>query len=137
MPRPLPPSDAEKIEEVYIDETSKTGHRNLIIGGIVFPQRFSEQFKQDILEARRPKLAAERVGTDELREMGWSEVGKGGFEAYKGVVDAYFDFADKRMRSSEGTVEFHCSVVLTQVPGRAFSGERGKKAFNNEVFSTA
>jgi hypothetical protein len=134
MPRPLPPSDAEKIEEVYIDETSQTGHRNLIIGGIVFPQRFSEQFKQDILEARRPKLAAERAGTDELCEMGWSEVGKGGFEAYKRVIDAYFDFAGKHMKSSEGTVEFHCSVVLTQVRGRAFSGERGKKAFNNEVF---
>src|SRR5437870_6247145 len=37
MPRPLPPSDAEKIEEVYIDETSQTGHRHLIIGGITFP----------------------------------------------------------------------------------------------------
>lgn len=134
MPRKLLPHEAEKIEEVYIDETSQTGHRHLIIGGIVFPQRFSEQFKQDILEARRPKLAAERAGTDELRELKWSDVGRGDFEAYKRVVDAYFDFAAKHVKSSEGTVEFHCSVVLTQVRGRAFSGERGKKAFNNEVF---
>ena len=63
MPRPLSPSDAEKIEEVYIDESSQTGHRNLIIGGIVFPQRFSEQFKQDILEARRGQA---RSGAAEL-----------------------------------------------------------------------
>ena len=66
--------------------------------------------------------------------MGWSEVGKGGFDAYKRVVDAYFDFADKHVKSSEGTVELHCTVVLTQVRGRAFSGERGKRAFNNEIF---
>ena len=134
MPRPLPPSDAEKIEEVYLDETSQTGHRFLIIGGIVIPQRFSEQFKSDILEARRPRLEAERAGTDELREIKWSQIGKGEFDAYKRVVDAYFDFAAKHVKSSEGTVEFHCSVVLTQVRGRAFSGERGTKAFNNEVF---
>ncbi|MEI9899215.1 MAG: DUF3800 domain-containing protein [Hyphomicrobium sp.] len=133
MPRPLPPSEAAKIEKVYIDESSQTGHRNLIIGGIVLPERFFEQFEQDILEARRPKLAAERASTDELCEMGWSEVGRGGFEAYKRVIDAYFDFEEKRIGSSEGTIEFHCSVVLTQVRGRTFSGDRGKKAFTNEV----
>jgi len=134
MPRPLPPSDAEKIEEVYIDETSQTGHRHLIIGGITFPERFADQFEQDILAARRPRLAAEREGTTELREIGWNEVGKGQFEAYKRVVDAYFYFAAKHVKSGEGRVEFHCSVVLTQVRGRAFSGERGQKQFDNEVF---
>ena len=92
------------------------------------------QFENDILEARRPKLTAERAGGDELREMKWKDVGKGEFEAYRRVIDAYFDFAGKRMKSSEGTIEFHCSVVLTQVRGRAFSGGRGKKGFNNEVF---
>ena len=137
MPSPLRPCDAEKVEEVYIDETSQTGHRNLIIGGIVLPHRFSRQFEQVILEARRPKLAAERAGADELCEMGWSEVGKGGFEAYKRVVDAYFDFADKHIKSSEGTIEFHCSVVLTQVRGRTFSGERGRTHSLTKFFSTA
>ena len=60
MPRPRSPSDAEKIEEVYIDESSQTGHRHFFIGGIVIPQRLSEQFKQDILKARGSRLAAER-----------------------------------------------------------------------------
>ena len=133
MPRTLSPSDAEKIEEVYIDETSQTGHRNLIIGGIVLPQRFSAKFEEVILEARRPKLAAERAGTKALREMGWNDVRKGDFEAYKRVVDAYFDFQERHIGTAEGVVEFHCSVVLTQVPGRKFSGERGKKAFTDEV----
>lgn len=134
MPRPLPAEDEAKIEEVYLDETSQTGHRFLIIGGITIPHRFSKQFENDILESRRPKLAAERADTGELREMKWKDVGKGQFEAHKRVIDAYFDFAGKHMKSSEGTVEFHCSVVLTQVKGRAFNGSRGKKGFNNEVF---
>ena len=134
MPRQLTPQDEAKIEEVYLDETSQTGHRFLIIGGITIPRHFSEQFENDVLEARRPKLAAERAHSDGLREMKWTDVGKGEFEAYKRVIDAYFDFVGKRMKSSEGSLEFHCSAVLTQVRGRAFSGGRGKKGFNNEIF---
>lgn len=134
MPKSLTAEDEAKIEEIYLDETSQTGHRFLIIGGITIPRRVSTQFESDILEARRPKLSAERAGTDELREMKWKDVGKGEFEAYRRVIDTYFDFAGKRMKSSEGTIEFHCSAVLTQVRGRAFSGGRGKKGFNNEVF---
>lgn len=134
MPRPLTSDDEAKIEELYLDETSQTGHRFLIIGGITIPRRFSDQFENDILEARWPKLAAERSGTDKLREMKWTDVSKGEFEAYRRVIDTYFDYAGKHIKSSEGTVEFHCSAVLTQVKGRAFSGGRGKKGFNSEVF---
>jgi hypothetical protein len=134
MPLPLSPLDAEKIEEVYVDESSQTGHRLMVIGSISLPHRFSEQFALDILEARRPRLAAERSGDDVLREMKWKEVNKNDFDAYRRVVDAYFDFADKRIKDGEGAVEFHCTTILTQVRGRAFSGARGKKALNNEFF---
>ena len=134
MPRKPPAHEARSFEEIYLDETSQTGHRFLIIGGIVIPQQFSEQFEQDILEARRPRLAAERPGSAELREMGWKKVSNGDFEAYRRVVDAYFNFAGNRMKSGDGTVEFHCSVVNTQVRGRAFSGQRGKVGFSKEVF---
>jgi hypothetical protein len=61
-------------------------------------------------------------------------VSSGDFEAYKRVVAAYFNFAGMRVKSSEGTVEFHCTVVLTRVRGRAFSGQRGKVAFNKEIY---
>lgn len=134
MPRALPAADVEKFEEIYIDETSQTGHRNLIIGGIVLPQRFSDKFEQVILEARRPRLAAEQTGTEELRELKWSDIRKGEFEAYKPVVDAYFDFEEKHIGTGIGTVEFQCTVVLTQVRGRTFSGARGRVPFNKEVF---
>jgi hypothetical protein len=66
--------------------------------------------------------------------MKWSAVGKGDFEAYKRVVDAYFDFSEKDGTAGRGSVEFHCSVVLTQVRGRSFSGQRGKKAIGYEFF---
>ena len=74
------------------------------------------------------------MGSDQLRELKWKAVTKGEFEAYKRVVDAYFDFAAKHAELSAGRVEYHCSVVLTQVKGRAFNGARGKKGFNNEIF---
>lgn len=133
MPRSPSPDDALRLEKFYIDETSQTGHRNFIIGGIVFPARLAEQFEKDILQARPPRLAAERPGRSEPYEMKWSEVDRVGFEAYRPIIDAYFDFADKHINPGEGTVEFHCRVVLTQVRGRTFSGKRGRVPFNKEM----
>jgi hypothetical protein len=134
MPLPRAPTDDEKIEEVYIDESSQTGHRLMVIGSISLPHRFSDQFAQDILDARRPRLAAERPDKSELREMKWKDINKGEFEAYRRVVDAYFDFAHKHIKDGQGAVEFHCTTILTQVRGRVFSGARGMKALNNEFF---
>lgn len=59
MPRKRPTHEADSFEEIYLDETSRTGHRFRVVGGIVVPQHLSERFEEDILEARRPKLAAE------------------------------------------------------------------------------
>jgi hypothetical protein len=128
MPRPLPLEDEAKIEELYLDETSQTGHRFLIFGGISVPLSCSKTFEDGILEARRPRLSAERSGTNGLRELKWKDVTKGDFDAHKRVIEAYFDCV------KAGNAAFHCSVVLTHVKGRTFSGTRGKKGFDNEVF---
>ncbi len=128
MPRPLPPEDEAKIEELYLDETSQTGHRFLIFGGLSVPLRYSKQLEEASLEARGARLSAVREGEDHPRELKWKDVTKGDYGPYRDVVDAYFDFA------KNGNSEFHCSVVLTHVKGRAFSGARGKKGFDNEVF---
>jgi hypothetical protein len=95
----------------------------------------SSQFTEHILEARRPRLAAEREGTDKLREIKWSHIGKGDYEAYKRVIDTYFDFVDQHNTGGPGSVEFHCTIVLTQVRERPFSGARGKKNMNYEYWN--
>ena len=128
------PHEAKSFEEVYIDETSQTGHRFLVIGGIVIPYHFSELFKETIQEARKPRLTAEVEGGTKLREIGWKTVGKGDFDAYKKVVDAYFGFSQKHIRSSLDNFHFLCSVIDTQVKGRTYAGVRGKVGFNREIY---
>lgn len=136
MPRPISAQDVDRLEEIYVDESSQTNHRFLIIGGIIIPHRLSEQFTKDILKARRPRLAAERSDSDELRELKWSEVRKGYFDAYKRVVDAFFDFETYHIKdTSKEAVEFHCRAVLTHIRGRRFNGDRGRVAYNKEVFA--
>ena len=129
-PRPF---EAHLFHEIYIDETSQTGHKFLILGGIVIPRRLSAQFEADIIEARHPRLSS-LDSKGRLREIGWSEISNGDFESYKKIVDAYFSFAFRRLQGSGDACRFYCSVVNTQVPGRRYTGKRGQVGFNREIF---
>jgi hypothetical protein len=128
------PAEAKRFEEVYIDETSQTGHRYLVLGGIVLPYHHADRFEQDILDARQPRLSAEVAGRETLREIGWKTVGTGDFEHYKRVVDTYFAFAMRHRLPATDNVRFLCSVVDTHVKGRAYSGTRGKIGFDREIY---
>jgi hypothetical protein len=126
--------EATLFEGVYIDETSQTGHRFLVLGGIVIPRTFSAQFEADIIEARSPRLLPVLNSRGQAKEIAWNEISKGDFDAYKKVVDAYFSFAGKHLKSGLDTVEFYCSVVDTAVPGRRYIGRRGQLGFNREIY---
>lgn len=128
------PHEAKRFEEVYIDETSQTGHRYLVLGGIIVPYHYSAQLEQDILEARKPRLTTVVPGCDKLREIGWKNVGNGDFDDYKRVVDAYFGFPSKYRMPAADNFNFVCSVVDTHVKGRAYSGKRGKRGFDREIY---
>ena len=70
-----------------------------------------------------------------LRELGWSEVSNGDFEAYKKVLEVFFSFAFRRLQGKSGLVKFYCSVVNTRIPGRSYSkGKRGQIGFNREIY---
>jgi hypothetical protein len=57
-PRPQPAKEPF-FQEIYIDETSRSGsHRFLVIGGIIIPKHLAEAFESDIMKARMPRLAA-------------------------------------------------------------------------------
>jgi hypothetical protein len=130
------PRDHERLlfHEVYIDETSQNDHHFLVLGGIIIPREASAEFEADMFEARSPRLRRDSKGHP--REMGWSEVSKGDFEDYARVLDAYFTFAGRRLRSRRGVVKFYCSVVNTHVRGHSFSkGHRGQIGFDREIYS--
>src|SRR5947207_1196819 len=96
MPRkpwvPLP-HEAHRFNEVYLDETS-TKHRYLVIGGILCPLSFASQFTADIVAARGSDLPiVTKDGSPS--EIKWVKVSSAKLEAYKRVVLAFFQFANK------------------------------------------
>jgi Protein of unknown function (DUF3800) len=129
-----PQDEASFIDEVYIDETSWTNHRFLIVGGIRIPSILSHQFEADIIKARVPKLALRFDSEMQLNEMGWADVSKGDFEHYKKVIDAYFSFGKRYVKSASDSVQFYCSVVDTAVRGRKYTGKKGQLGFNREIY---
>jgi Protein of unknown function (DUF3800) len=133
MAREPRPHEAHLFQEIYVDESSVTRHRFLVLGGVMFPRRLSAQFEEHILEARSPKLRS-IDSRGKLREIGWTDVSTGDFEAYKKVVDGYFSFPSHHMQGSLEPYGLYCSVVDTHVLGRAYSGKRGKIGFNREIY---
>jgi hypothetical protein len=135
----------DPLEEVYIDETSQSGPRFLVIGGIVLPRRLSNQFENAIIEARRPRLTvhftkdktalASGQLTHKLSEIGWNEISTGDFRHYKKVVDAFFDFPRAHLGNTGlEHFRFYCSVVDTHVKGRRYTGKTGQLGFNREIY---
>jgi hypothetical protein len=92
------------------------------------------EFESDVIEARKPRLHSVS-SKGHLREMGWSEVSNGDFDAYKKVLDAFFSFAFRRLQRRSGLVKFYCSIINLRVAGRNYSkGERGQIGFNREIY---
>jgi hypothetical protein len=125
--------EAHLINEIYIDETSQTGHHFLVLGGVMFPRSHHEQFEQDIINARLPHLPPLRA-SGESREIAWSEFTSRDLETYKRVVDAFFSFGRHLQSRDIDRIRFYCSVVNCQVKGRRYSGKRGELPFNREIY---
>ena len=51
------PHEADLFCNVYIDESSQTGHRYFVLGGLVVPLSHAAQFETDIIAARDDVIA--------------------------------------------------------------------------------
>jgi hypothetical protein len=132
MSRNREPREFERhlFHDAYIDETSQSGPRFLAIGGIVITRKYAEEFERAIIAARGTRLPLHHPNGN-IREIKWRSCGNGDFEAYKNVVDTFFDFQKTMEASTANTCKFHCTVVDTHVPGRSYSvGEKGQAGFS-------
>ncbi len=126
-------SDGYPIEDIYIDETSQSGHRFLVIGGIMFPKQYSEMFEQAVIAARLPELPLQHIG-GAPRQLAWNRFSLGELEPYKRVVDTFFSFRSQ-MTDTKHSIIFHASVVNCSVRGRKYSGgAKGQLGFNREIY---
>lgn len=110
--------------EVFIDESSQTNHRYLVMGGIVAEISDSNIASEEIAQARLPELPN--------RTMKWTKVSRTKLRAYIRAVDTFFAL-QKRM-----TLDFHSLVIDTTKldHGRYNQGSR-EVGFNKEVYQLA
>jgi hypothetical protein len=107
--------------DVFVDESSQTKHKYLLLGGIIIPGASSDELRQRIWEARQPELPQ--------GEMKWVKVSRSKIEAYRRVVDVFFDGLDI------GGMEFHSLVVDThKLNDRAFNDGSRETGFNKEIY---
>ena len=112
------------IAEVYIDESSHTAHRYLVLGGIIAEIGDARVASESIARARLPELPQ--------RAMKWGKVSKAKLPAYIRVVDTFFE-QPKTM-----TLDFHCLVVdTTKQKHKLYNQGSREVGFNKEVYQLA
>jgi len=114
--------DPTQIAEIYIDESSQTQHRYLVLGGVVVA--FTERTRLDelIMAARQPELPE--------GEAKWTKVSRSKLAAYKRIVDVLFDNTD--------LVHFHSLFVdTTLLDHRSFNDGDREIGFNKEIYQLA
>ncbi|UFM63657.1 DUF3800 domain-containing protein [Paracoccus sp. MA] len=106
---------------VYVDESSQTKSRYLIIGGVIL--RASEE--PEILA----RLSAARLPDLPKGELKWGKVSRAKLEAYKRVCDVLFQY---------DRLHYYCVVVDRQKQRHEdFNGGSSDVGFNKEIYQLA
>jgi hypothetical protein len=117
----IAPSDAE-ISDIYLDESSQNNHEYLVLGGIIVHKACVPRFNELITCARQPELP--------FGEMKWEKVSRSKLQAYRRVIDAFFDGADDCE-----PMEFHSVIVhMPKVKDRQFNSGSREVGFNKDVY---
>lgn len=118
------PLDPALLTEIYIDESSQTKNRYLVMGGIGIEATHTE--------AALSCLARERLPHLPHGEMKWGKVSTAKLPAYGRTVRAFFD------DQSFATAHFHCLVVDTHgLDHRRHNQGSREIGFNKEIYQLA
>lgn len=112
------------LSDIYIDESSQTRHRYLILGGVIARKDAIDAINAAIMKLRLPELPH--------GEMKWNKVSNAKLMAYKRVVDGFFD------QPALSGVHFHSIVVDTHHQDHASFNEGSREiGFNKEIYQLA
>lgn len=110
--------------DVYIDESSQTQCRFLLLGGTVLPTAAVATATQAIMDLKAPELTH--------GEMKWGKVSKAKLPAYIRLVDSFFD------NPALSEAHFHSIVVDTsRLNHRLFNQGSSEVGFNKEIYQLA
>jgi len=115
------PIDLSGVYELYIDESSQTNHRYLVLGGVVVRASQTGALTKALESARLPELPK--------GEMGWTKVSRTKLDAYRRFVDVFFDNP-----GGLNGFHFHSLVVDThKLNDKKFNAGSRELGFNKEI----
>lgn len=137
MPRkpwvPLP-HEADLFCNVFVDESSQTKLRYLVIGGLIVPHSHFTALEADLVEARGAELPT--TYTDgKPRVIKWAKVNPGNVTACERMVEAYRTFPQRHRLPVAKDVDIHCVVVDTSKKPLKDEGDGDLEiGFNKQVY---
>lgn len=118
------PASPELITDIYIDESSQTKNRYLVLGGIGIPKLSVPAAQEALAEARLPQLPH--------GEMKWGKISNSKISAYGRTVKAFFD--DPAFQG----LHFHSLVVDTHaLDHKKYNLGSREIGFNKELYYLA
>jgi hypothetical protein len=121
---PLPRKPITRVSEIYVDESSHTKHRYLVLGGLIATPDRARNLEAAFARARLPELPA--------GELKWTKVSATKLPAYERVIREFFAAS----KSPDGP-HFHALVVdTTRINDRRFNQGSRELGFNKEVHAT-
>lgn len=113
-----------QIAELYIDESSQTRNRFLLLGGLIVPPNAGPAAVEAMQAARLPDLPH--------GEMKWGKVSQAKLSAYQRFVDEFF------LRDAFKNIHFHSLVVDTsKIRDHVFNNGDRQIGFNKEIYQLA
>ncbi len=112
------------VREIYIDETSQTKHRYLLLGALTIPLLSRQNALKAISEARLPQLPH--------GEMKWGKVSPSKFIAYQRTANSFFE------HEAFANAHFHCIVIDTsRQDHQKYNNSDREVGFNKEIYQLA
>jgi Protein of unknown function (DUF3800) len=106
------PDEADRFYQVYIDESSQTKYRYMVLGGLCVPLAYSVALEADIIACR--DATTPLIGPDGSPSiMKWQKASKRNLAVYKRVIDAYFKFPMLHKMPLSKSLDTHCVAVDT------------------------
>lgn len=116
--------DLNDLWDIYVDESSQTKNRYLVLGSIILPTSLVPSANASLQAARLPELPN--------GELKWGKVSKSKYVAYRRYADTFFDSA------SLDRAKFDTLVVNTsQLDHNRFNEGSRDIGFNKELYNLA
>lgn len=113
-------SDGLSVRHIYVDESSQTAHRYLVLGGIICCPEVQPDIERSFWEARGRDLPA--------GELKWTKVSPSKLDAYRRVIDVFW----QRARILP---VFHSAVIDMHKRNESlFNGGSREIGFNKEIY---